>query len=772
MTSRRSTIALLTISAILLLPFILLSIAVLVTYPTLPTLEVLTDYHPKVPLRVYSQDGALLGEFGEERRALVKISEVPDLMKKAILAAEDDAFYQHGGVDYMGVLRAAVSNLTGRSKQGASTITMQVARNFFLTKEKTLSRKFNEVLLTFKIESALSKDDILQLYINQIYLGQRAYGFASAAQIYFGKPLNQLSTAEFAMLAGLPKAPSSFNPVVNPKRAKLRQMYVLRRMHQLAYIDDAEFQRAQIQPMPTKHSSTFEVKADYLAEMVRAELFEKFGEATYTQGLKVYTTLRAADQVAAYQAVRSGVLDYDHRHGYRGPEGFVDLSRQANDKITAESLLDDTLQGHSDSDDLIPAVVTEMNAKSLSVYTKNGATLHLDNASLRFVERSLNNKAPLSQRITIGSIIRVQLDEKGSWQITQLPQVEAAFVSGNPQSGAIYALVGGFDFNHNQFNHIAQAWRQPGSSLKPFIYSASLEKGLTPATVINDAPLEFTAEQTGSDAWQPKNYDGGYEGPMRMRAALIKSKNLVSIRILQTITPQYAQDYLAKFGFDPSKHPPYLTMALGAGTVTPMQMLTGYSTFANGGYKITPYFIERVEDDRGNVLSKAAPLAVGAGAEQIIDTRNAFTMVNMMQDVVKHGTAIHAMQLGRQDLAGKTGTTSDSIDAWFCGFQPTVVGISWIGFDQPRSLGDKETGGGAALPMWMNYMKVALKGVPEASYSVPEGIVVARINEAGQRDENGARTEYFYSENLPGIHVVPSADSSVPTTETVKDQLF
>ncbi|MGB7651459.1 MAG: penicillin-binding protein 1A [Gallionella sp.] len=775
MLPRRLTITLLAIAAIVLLPFILLSIAVVITYPTLPTLEVLTDYHPKVPLRVYSQDGALLGEFGEERRALVTMAEVPDLMKKAILAAEDDAFYQHGGVDYTGVLRAAIANLTGGAKQGASTITMQVARNFFLTKEKTLSRKFNEVLLTFKIESALTKDEILQLYINQIYLGQRAYGFASASQVYFGKPLNQLSTAEFAMLAGLPKAPSSFNPVVNPKRAKLRQMYVLRRMHQLNFIDDAEFQHAQTQPLDTKHSATFEVKADYLAEMVRAELFEKFGEATYTQGLKVYTTLRAADQVAAYQAVRSGVLDYDHRHGYRGPEGFVDLAKVASDKVAMENLLDETLQGHLDNDDLVPAVVTAMNAKSLIIYTKNGVTAQLENASLHFVERSLNNKAPLAQRIKIGSVVRVQLDEKGAWQITQLPQVEAAFVSGNPQNGAIYALVGGFDFNRNQFNHIAQAWRQPGSSIKPFIYSASLEKGLTPATVINDAPLEFTEEQTGSDAWQPKNYDGGYEGPMRMRAALIKSKNLVSIRILQTITPQYAQDYLAKFGFDPAKHPPYLTMALGAGTVTPMQMLTGYSTFANGGYKITPYFIERVEDDRGNVLSKAAPLAVGAGAEQIIDTRNAFTMVSMMQDVVKHGTAIRAMQLGRQDLAGKTGTTSDSIDAWFCGFQPTVVGISWIGFDQPHSLGDKETGGGAALPMWMNYMKVALKDIPQATYPVPEGIVTARINEAGQRDENGGRTEYFYSENLPRTYIQPTpdaADSSVPASETIKDQLF
>ena len=770
MLSRRLALPILLLSVIVLLPLILLSIAVLLTYPTLPSLESLTDYHPKIPLRIYSQEGTLLGEFGEERRALVSINEVPDLMKKAILAAEDDRFYQHGGVDYFGVLRAAASNFTsGGAKQGASTITMQVARNFFLSKEKTLTRKFNEVLLSFKIESTLTKDEILQLYINQIYLGQRAYGFSAAAQAYFGKPLNQLSTAEFAMLAGLPKAPSTFNPVVNPKRAKLRQLYVLRRMHELKFISDTEFQLAQTQSLSTRHTSATDIQAEYVTEMVRNVMFEKFGEATYTQGFKVFTTIRQQDQLAAYLAVRKGVLEYDRRHGFRGAEGFADLSKGNTDEN-----LEDALQDYSDNGDLIPAIVTALSTKTLIAYVKGGEKIELKDTALRFVDRALSTKTPLTQRINIGSIIRLQKDEKGAWQISQLPQVEASFVSANPQNGAIYSLVGGFDFNKNQFNHVTQAWRQPGSSFKPFIYSASLEKGLTPATVINDAPLEFDAEQTGSEPWQPKNYDGKFEGPMRMRQALIKSKNMISIRILQTITPQYAQDYVTKFGFDAAKHPPYLTMALGAGMVTPLQLLTGYSVFANGGFKINPYFIQRIEDDRGTTLSNATPVVAAADAEQVIDTRNAFTMVSMMQDVVKHGTAIRAMSLGRQDLAGKTGTTSDSIDAWFCGFQPTVVGISWIGFDQPRSLGDKETGGGAALPMWMSYMEKVLKEVPQATYTAPEGIITANINDSGHLDSSSTRVEYFYKENLPSAQATSthSATETAPQTEAVKDQLF
>ena len=764
---RRWIVSLAIAFTFLILPVITLGVAVILTYPKLPSLEVLTDYHPKIPLRVYSAEGVLLGEFGEERRALVKISDVPAIMKQAILAAEDDRFYQHGGVDYVGVIRAATSNLTGGAKQGASTITMQVARNFFLTKEKTFSRKFNEVLLAFKIEHTLSKDDILQLYINQIYLGQRAYGFATAAQIYFGKPLDQISIAEAAMLAGLPKGPSIFNPVVNPKRAKLRQMYVLRRMHELKYIDDAQLKIAQQAVLNTNHPQTFSVQAEYLAEMVRAFMYEKYSEDIYTQGFKVYTTIRQLDQQTAYTAVRHGVLDYDRRHGYRGPEAFIDLTKGSGDEYLEESL-----QDLNDSGDLIPAIVISANPKLIRAYSKGGEIVEVTGEALRFVQRALSNKIALNQRITAGSVIRVQKDEKAVWQIAQLPQVEASFVSADPRDGSIYALVGGFDFNRNKFNHITQAWRQPGSSFKPFIYSAALEKGFTPATVINDAPLSFDAAQTGSEPWQPKNYDAKFDGPMRMRKALMKSKNMVSIRILQAISPEYGQDYITKFGFDADKHPPYLTTALGAGSVTSLQMLTGYAVFANGGYRITPYFIQRVEDSAGKVIAKSTPFVAAQNAEQVIDVRNAFSMVSMMQDVVKHGTAVRAMQLGRQDLAGKTGTTSDSIDAWFCGFQPSIVGISWIGFDQPRSLGDRETGGGAALPMWISYMGVVLKGVPEAVYNMPENMVAAHINDSGYLDESSPILEYFYKENLPANAGASLPDAGSPQSDQIREQLF
>jgi penicillin-binding protein 1A len=774
MYSRRWLFPALVALTLFLLPVILLGFAAMLAYPKLPSLEVLTDYRPKIPLRIYSAEGELLSEFGEERRALVAISEVPDVMKQAILAAEDDRFYEHGGVDYKGVIRAALSNFTsGDVKQGASTITMQVARNFFLTKEKTYARKFNEVLLTFKIEHSLSKDEILQLYINQIYLGQRAYGFAAASQIYFGKPLGQVTVAEAAMLAGLPKAPSLYNPVVNPQRAKQRQLYVLRRMHELHFVNDEQLLLAQQQPVIAKRGNQeFGTKSEYFSEMIRQAMYEKYKEDAYTQGLKVYTTIRLQDQLAAYQAVRAGVLDYDRRHGFRGPEGFIALPNDSTSAKYSAEQLEEALQEIADNDDLIPAVVLEASPKLVRAYCKGGEIAEISGDALLFVQPALNKKVALNQRINVGSLLRLQKDNKGIWQISQLPEVEAAFVSGNPRDGAIYALIGGFDFNHNQFNHITQAWRQPGSSFKPFVYSAALEKGFTPATVINDAPLSFDAEQTGNEPWQPKNYDEKFEGPMRMRQALLKSKNLVSIRILQSITPQYAHDYTAKFGFDATKYPAYLTMALGAGSVTPMQMLTAYSVFANGGFLVSPYFIQRIEDANGNVLSKASPIAAGEGAQQVIDVRNAFTMVNMLQDVVKHGTAIRAMQLGRQDLAGKTGTTNDSVDAWFCGFHPTMAGISWIGYDQPRSLGDRETGGGAALPIWMGYMEKTLKDVPQAVYTMPDNMVALRINEEGYRDDDSLRVEYFYQENAPAEQTMPAAGEEIKPADTIKDQLL
>ncbi len=753
-----------------LFPILLLVFAAILTYPTLPSLEALTDYRPKMPLRIFSAEGVLIGEFGEERRELVKIDDVPILMKKAILAAEDDRFYEHGGVDYIGVLRAAYFNFTsGGVKQGASTITMQVARNFFLSNEKTLTRKFNEMLLSFKIEHNLTKDEILQLYINHIYLGQRAYGFGAAAQAYYSKPLKQLSLAEMAMLAGLPKAPGAYNPVVNPKRAKLRQEYVLRRMHDLGYISKEEFESAQNDTIQTKQAAyhqEFSVNANYIAELVRQEMYDQYQEDAYTQGYSVYTTIRAKDQAVAYSALRKGVMDYDQRHGYRGPEGYVDLQKNNTDE-----LLEDALQDVPNSDDLIPAVVQSVNTKGISAYIKGGQIIEIRGDGLHFAQQTLGDKLALNHRIRKGSLIRVHKNEKDYWEITQLPQAEAAFVSANPRNGAIYALVGGFDFNRSQFNHVTQAWRQPGSSFKPFIYSAALEKGFTPASVINDAPLVVDPIDTGGEPWEPKNFEGEFEGPMRMRQGLIKSKNLVSIRILQSIGTDYAQDYVTKFGFDKDKVGHYLTMALGAVNVTPWQMLGGYSVFANGGYRVTPYLIQRVEDGQGNIISQATPVEAGKGAEQVLDVRNAFTMVNMMQDVVKHGTAIRAMSLGRQDLAGKTGTTSDSMDAWFCGFHPTLVAVTWIGFDTPQSLGEKETGGGAALPIWMSYMGALLKDVPEVEYSIPQHIITARINDNGLRDPNGNRTEYFYEENLPPEQKSAPVDVAKPLSSE-SDQLF
>jgi penicillin-binding protein 1A len=760
----------------LLVGVILVTFAAVIVYPTLPSLDALTDYQPKIPLRVYSAEGALLGEFGEERRAFIAIGDVPKTMVNAILAAEDERFYQHRGVDYVGVGRAALSNfVSGGVRQGASTITMQVARNFFLTKERTLTRKFNEMLLAFKIEASLTKDEILQLYVNQIYLGQRAYGFAAAAQTYFGKPLDQLTLAEYAVLAGLPKAPSSFNPIANPKRAHLRQQYVLRRMRELGMITDAEYAEAERHPIVVKHGiNEYPVRAEHVAEMVRQAVYERYKDETYSRGLRVFTTISARDQQAAYVAVRRGVQDYDRRHGYRGPEGHADISAKHS-----EEDLEEALQDYPDNDDLYAAVVTEASPKLVKAYRRGGEMLDIGEEGLRFASRMLGEKVSANQRIRRGAIIRVQKDEKGRWHITQLPTVQSALISMDPHDGAVRALVGGFDFSRNQYNHVTQALRQPGSSFKPFIYSAALEKGFTPSTIINDAPLTFSAAQTGSEPWEPKNFDGKFEGPMRMRMALVKSKNLVSIRILQAIGPQYAQDYIKRFGFDPKMHPPYLTMALGAGNVTPIQMAQAYSVFANGGFRVAPYFIERIEDARGNVLAQAQPQKAGDGAERVIDPRNAFIMHSMMRDVVRMGTAARAMKLGRGDLAGKTGTTNDFIDAWFCGFNPDLVAITWIGFDQPQTLGRNETGGVAALPIWMSYVATALKGVPEQPFTPPPGILTVKVNpETGTRAEEGEPgvVDYFYQEFPPpeggGASLgLPTGGGERPAEE-VRNQLF
>lgn len=721
-------------------------------YPTLPSLEALTDYRPKEPLRIYSEEGVLLAEFGEERRAVVRLADTPPILRQAILAAEDERFYQHGGVDTIGVVRAALSNLLSREvREGASTITMQVARNFFLSSEKTFRRKINEAMLAFKIEHTLSKDQILELYINQIYLGQRAYGFAAAAQIYFGKPLSQIDLAEAAMLAGLPKAPSAINPVVNPARARARQHYVLRRMHELGHISAEQMERARAQVLKVRQSAApSEAAAGYVAEMARQYVYQKYGEQSYFSGMRVYTTIRVAEQKAAEDAVRAGVVGYNRRRGYAGPEGEIELPAQAEAR---REVIDRALASRAEINGLIPAVVLAIDDKHMRVRLRNGSEVELGASEVRFARAGLTPKSPPSRRIKPGSIVRVvRLDKDQPWQLTYLPNVEAALVALSPEDGAIRALVGGFDFSRNQFNRVVQAWRQPGSAFKPFIYSAALERGVTPASVFEDAPLEIDPALTGGQLWSPKNYDGRYEGPMTVRQALAKSKNLVAIRVLQAAGVEFAREHALRFGFTPNRIPPYLTLALGAGEVTPLQLASAYAVFANGGRLVRPYFLTRITDKHGRVLESFQP----SPPQPVLDPRNAYVMTSLMQDVVRRGTATAALRLGRSDLAGKTGTTNDHRDAWFAGYTPHRVAVAWIGFDQPRPLGGNETGGVAALPMWIRYMAVALARTPDVGYPVPAGVVTLPTAEDGRAEVFFEEFKPLPAENEPGADADPA----------------
>ncbi len=732
-----------------------IAVALAVAYPNLPDISDLADYRPKLPLRVYSAEGALLGEFGEERRNLTPIDEIPQVMKDAVLAIEDARFFQHGGVDYKGVVRAGLANLGRVKSQGASTITMQVARNVYLSSEKTFTRKIYEILLTFKLEHLLTKDQILEIYMNQIYLGNRAYGFSAASEAYFGKPLKSVSVAEAAMLAGLPKAPSAYNPISNPKRARSRQLYIIERMEENGFItaDQAAQAKKEELKIRTGPDGT-RIHAEYVAEMARQLIFTQYGNEAYTRGLNVYTTLNAAEQEAAYGALRRGIMDYERRQQYRGPEKFVTLPTAAQD---VEDAIDDALANHPDNGDVLSAVVLEASARKIVAARANGDTLEITGDGLKPAQSGLSDKAPPNIKIRRGAVIRVVKTPKNMWEITQLPEVEGALVALDPRTGAIRALVGGFDFDKNKFNHAAQAWRQPGSSFKPFIYSAALEKGFTPATVINDAPLFFDAGVTGGQPWEPKNYDGKYDGPMSMRTGLAKSKNMISIRILQAVGAKNAQEWVSRFGFDADKHPAYLTMALGAGSVTPLQMATAYSVFANGGYRVNPWLIAKVTDHKGRVISEtAAP--VPSEQPRAIDARNAFVMNSLLQEVTRSGTAARAQAtLKRPDLYGKTGTTNDSVDAWFAGYQPTIAAVTWIGYDTPRNLGSRETGGGLSLPVWISFMERALKGVPVMEPTVPAGVV----NVGG---------EWFYEEyarnsGVPSVGLDaprPAASTTVP----------
>lgn len=729
-----------------------LAVAVAFAWPKLPSLEAITDYKPRIPLRVYTSDGALIAEYGEERRTFVAIKDVPDALKKAIISAEDDRFFEHPGVDVAGLVRAVGSNLLSGRRQGGSTITMQVARNFYLSREKTLSRKLYEILLSLKIEQSLSKEQILELYINQIYLGQKAYGFASAAQSYYGKKLGQLTVAEMAMLAGLPKAPSAYNPVANPERATQRQRYVLRRMLELGHIDEAVHTKAIAEPLKlaigkSTQQEGQQLHAEYVAEMARQLAYEQFRDEAYTRGIRVVTTITRADQQAAYEALRRGVIDYERRHGYRGAEAYVDLAGVRSEK---DEILEELIEPYPDLDEIRAAIVLVASRQKMRAYLRGGEVVELTGDALKYPASMLADNAPPQRQLKPGAIIRLLRGAKG-WLVTQPPEVEGAFLSVDPKTGAVRSLVGGFDFNRNKFNHVTQAWRQPGSSFKPFIFSAAVEKGYTPGSIFEDAPLSFSSGETGSQEWNPHNYDGKYDGPMSLRTALAKSKNMVAIRVLQAIGVGYAQDYIAtRFGFDAAKNPPYLTLALGAGAVTPWQMAGAYAAFANGGYRIRPFVVKEMLDETGKVVARVDPPIAGEQAERVLDPRNVYLMDIMMKDVVRRGTAGKAMSLGRNDLAGKTGTSNDYVDAWFCGYQPSLVAISWIGFDQPKKLGSAETGGALALPVWIDYMKQALQGVPQQMMAQPPGL---------QRVQPAFASE---GEDLVYEEHIPAGDGGVP----------
>ncbi|MCF8181913.1 MAG: penicillin-binding protein 1A [Burkholderiaceae bacterium] len=705
----------------LLSVLMVVGVAMVMAYPQLPDTSDLAEYRPKLPLRIFTADGALMGEFGEERRNLTPIREIPQVMKDAVLSIEDSRFYQHGGLDYLGLIRAGIANLSKRKSQGASTITMQVARNVYLSTEKTYTRKIYEILLTYKLEHLLTKDQILEIYMNQIFLGNRAYGFASAAETYFGKSLKDITIAEAAMLAGLPKAPSAYNPISNPKRARSRQLYIIERMEENNYITAKQALEAKAEPLRIRpNNEKSRIHAEYVAETVRQLMFAQYGQETYTRGLNVYTTLQSSEQNAAYQALRQGIMDFERRQVYRGPEKFIELPTKPKEM---EDAIDEVLDDHPDNGDVMSAVVLEASPKKIVAIRQNAEQLEITGDGLKPAQSGLSDKAGPNIKIKRGAVIRVVQTPKGTWEITQLPEVEGAFVAISPQDGSVRALVGGFDFAKNKFNHVIQAWRQPGSSFKPFIYSAALEKGFTPATVINDAPLFFDAGVTGGQPWEPKNYDGTFEGPMTLRKGLAKSKNMISIRILQAVGTRNSQEWVTKFGFDEDKHPAYLTMALGAGSVTPMQMATGYSVFANGGMRVQPHMITRVTDHKGKILVDSPPQMANE-ANRAITPRNAFVMTSLLQEVTRSGTAAKArVALKRDDIYGKTGTTNDSMDAWFAGYHRNLAAVVWIGYDTPRKLGDRETGGGLSLPVWISFMESALKNMPIMDAIAPEGVL-------------------------------------------------
>ncbi len=797
---RYTAVAVVAMAAVGMLAF---GAAYLYIEPQLPNIERLKDVRLQVPLRVYTSDGLLMAEYGEKRRIPVAYEDIPALQIKAFLAAEDDRFFQHPGVDYQGLIRAAIELVrTGQKRQGGSTITMQVARNFFLSRRKTYLRKLTEIFLALKIDRELTKPQVLELYLNKIYLGHRAYGIGAAAQVYYGKPLDQLTVGEMAMIAGLPKAPSRYNPITDPSRARIRRNYVLGRMLALGFIDQAVYKKALAEnDSATLHAPSIQVRAPYVAEMVRADMVQRFGDAAYTDGYQVYTTIEGARQHDATGALRDALLQYDWRHGYRGPERKVDLA----DYPTADAQ-GELLQEMPTVGGLQPALVLDVADRAAKLRIGDGSEVNLDWDGMSWARPyvSVNRRGPAPKKaadvLKPGDIVRLKKLDDGHWKLAEVPAVEGALVSLRPDDGSIVALVGGFDYYRSKFNRAIQAERQPGSSFKPFIYSAALHKGYTAASVINDAPVVFNDPALES-TWRPENYSGHFFGPTRLRVGLVDSRNLVAVRLLQNIGVSYAIDYAQRFGFDPKQLPRNLSLALGSTSVTPLQMVTGYAVFANGGYRIKPYLIKSIADESGNVVFRADPAVVCAqcgaaggqpqasapgarnapgapagsagpsdGARQsqvlvgpprpavnlakrVISPQNAYIMTSMMQDVIRHGTGRHALALHRTDLAGKTGTTNDQQDAWFCGFDRALVAAAWVGFDQVQPLGAHETGAIAALPAWMAYMGAALKGMPAQLMEEPPGLVTVRIDPAtgllARPDQSGAIFETFRLADVP-----------------------
>lgn len=753
----------------------------------LPDVDTLKDARMQVPLRIYSSDNQLIGEYGGMRRVPVTLNQVPKPLIDALIATEDRRFFEHPGVDFIGLLRASKELvITGQKTQGASTITMQVARNFFLTPKKTFSRKINEILLALKLNSTFSKDKILELYLNKIYLGQHAYGVASAAQIYYGKTLNQLTLPEMAMIAGLPQAPSRDNPIVNPTAAKDRRNHVLERMLEDGYINTKTYKTAiAAADDASYHGPRVQVQAPYVAEMVRNVIAQEYGDAAYTDGLQVYTTISSHLQQQANTALRNGVLAYDQRHGYRGAEKHLDgFSSTWRQKLATMT----TING------LLPAAVTTVSSRSLQAMLANGQTINIPWAGLSWARKSMNNGQYLGSTpknagdvAKSGDVIRVQKNTDGQWQLSQLPNAESAIVSMNPNDGAILALTGGFDYERSNWNRVIQANRQPGSNFKPFIYAAALAKGYTLATIINDAPVVIN--DTGHNLWRPQNDDLKFYGPTRLRLGLVRSQNLTSIRLLQLIGLDYAINYAGNFGFDPKTLPHGLSLALGTANLTPLQMVTGYSVFANGGYRVTPYFIQQVKDDAGRVIYSAHPTTVcndcapnitqmptgNQVAPRVINADVAYLMTVAMQDVIQEGTAKSAKIMNRADIAGKTGSANNQIDAWFSGFNHNIVTTVWVGFDDPRSL--YEYGAKAALPIWIQFMEAALKDQPEAVMQQPNDIVSVRINPAtgllASADEADAIFEVFRKEYVP-TQSGPTGDqtSSFAAGNNADAQLF